>query len=104
MSVLDQRNTQRRLTWNFWSREQWLYNVHRRFETLSKLSILRPDALIVLDGSLKVEEGLLRREVAHLLFQGLNVSLSALTDCALRLAIVGPFLGQLIGGQVGDAS
>lgn len=104
MSVFNRRINQMRPTWNFWSCKQWLYNVHRRLETLAKLSILRPDALIVLDGSLEIEEGLLRREVAHLLFQSLNVRLGALADCALRLAVVGPFLGQLIGGQVGDAS
>lgn len=104
MSVFDQKNNQMQLTWDFRPREQWLYYIHRRLESLAKLSVLRPDALIVLKGSLKVEEGLLRRELAHLLFQGLDVTLGAFTDCALRLAVVGPFLGQLVGGQVGNTS
>jgi hypothetical protein len=78
--------------------------IHHSLEPLSELTVLGANALILPICCLEIEERFLRRQITDLLFQRINMDLGAFSDCALRLAVVGTLLGQLIGGEVGDAS
>jgi hypothetical protein len=77
---------------------------HDSPKPLPELAVVGTKTLILPMGCLEIEERFLRRKIADLLLQRFNMGLGAFSDRALRLAIVGPFLGQLIGGEVGDTS
>lgn len=93
-----------KLTGDLWFCEQGLDDVQCGLESLAKLLVLGANSLIVLLRRLEVEVRFLRRQVPNLMFQRFNVSFVALADCALSLTVIGSFLGQLIGGEISNAS